>query len=200
MKCPKCGYTSFEFHDSCTKCSSDLTGFKTTYGLKSIVLPQQARTTMAESLSDEKPGQAADPVEVPSDMFSFDLPDEPATTRPAPPLQDDPFRFDDDPVAAPASGGDFSFGNDTQSIQGNAEVDAFADLLESTPHKNDNPFSEPPTAPVQAAPVQAAVGTGEFDMNSFSWDDPAPVTESATGKPTEDDFNSLFGDKDNTSK
>ena len=38
MKCPKCGYNSFEIHDTCKKCANDLTSYKNIHGLKSIVL------------------------------------------------------------------------------------------------------------------------------------------------------------------
>lgn len=33
MKCPKCGYASFEYLDTCRKCGRDLTQFKTDMGL-----------------------------------------------------------------------------------------------------------------------------------------------------------------------
>ena len=33
MKCPKCGYTSFEYLDTCRKCGRDLTQFKTDMGV-----------------------------------------------------------------------------------------------------------------------------------------------------------------------
>src|SRR3989304_568083 len=33
MKCPKCGYASFEYLDTCRKCGRDLTQFKTDMGV-----------------------------------------------------------------------------------------------------------------------------------------------------------------------
>ena len=53
MKCPKCGFNSFEYYDNCKKCFSDLTGYKVTYGLKEIVFTQEARYSMAVALKAE---------------------------------------------------------------------------------------------------------------------------------------------------
>lgn len=182
MKCPKCGYNSFEFHDSCKKCASDLTGYKETYGIKPIVLPLEARMSMAESLmaenalSDNSPEASNEQ----DDMFSFDLPEDEASRSRA----DDPFNFDDEPSQA---GGQFSFDEGQQSAQAKAEEDAFADLLESTTQKDK------PAAP-------AAGSAGESDLSSFSWDDAPDATATSGAKPAEDDFNSLFGDLDEPTK
>ncbi|MBJ6724679.1 hypothetical protein [Geomesophilobacter sediminis] len=40
MKCPKCGYNSFEFLDQCKKCSTDLTNVKKRCGIKPLLQPQ----------------------------------------------------------------------------------------------------------------------------------------------------------------
>lgn len=37
MKCPKCGFNSFEFLDNCKKCGSDLVHFKKNHGIDPIV-------------------------------------------------------------------------------------------------------------------------------------------------------------------
>lgn len=39
MKCPKCGYNSFEYLDSCKKCGNDLSTFKEAHGIRPIVIP-----------------------------------------------------------------------------------------------------------------------------------------------------------------
>lgn len=41
MKCPKCGFNSFEFLDSCKKCGSALTPFKQDLGIRAVVLPSR---------------------------------------------------------------------------------------------------------------------------------------------------------------
>jgi predicted nucleic acid-binding Zn-ribbon protein len=187
MKCPKCGYNSFEIHDSCKKCANDLTGYKDTHGLKSIVLPQAARADLAEKLmSDMSADSHEEAAAVPADMFSFDIPGNEATTVQAAP-QDDPFNFDDQPSSPPPSGGDFSFSEDQKSAQARAEEEAFADLLESAPR-----------AP-QAASTPAAAAQDQEDLSNFSWDDTPDVVSGSQAKPS-DDFNDLFGDTDENAK
>lgn len=198
MKCPKCGYNSFEYHNVCKKCSNDLTNYKETFGLKTIVLPLEARTAMAEARSSETPevDQVQEVAETATDMFSFDLPEEEASGATA--LgSDSPFNFDEEPAEAePKSFGDFSFDEEEKSPQAKAEDDAFADLLESTSLEDDS------AAAGKAAPAQPAAtssGAGEFDLDNFSWDDTPAVPEDGEKKP-DDDFNSLFGDMEETTK
>lgn len=177
MKCPKCGYTSFETSESCRKCSHDLTAFRQAHGLTPVVLPAAVRATMAQSLGGPMP-QEQPTQETGGDLFSFDLPqhEEPQ----APPASSDPFAF----VSQPSEGG-ISF--DTPPA---APQDPFAELLESTP-----------VAPKSAAEPAAQTGAEQgFELNSFSWDDtpePAAAGEApkpAAAKKTDDDFSSLFGD------
>jgi hypothetical protein len=185
MKCPKCGYNSFEIHDTCKKCANDLTGYKNTHGLKSVVLPQEARTEMAEKLLAETSQDVhAVAEEVPVDMFSFDVPD---ATVSSPSPQDDPFNFSDEPAAPSLGGGEFSFSDDQKSAQARAEEEAFASLLESSPQ-----------APKPGAAAAAAVDAGD-DLSSFSWDD-TPEEAPAGGAKSSDDFNDLFGDTDEEAK
>lgn len=199
MKCPKCGYNSFEFHDACKKCSNDLSGFKGTYGMKSIVLPQEARASMAKSLmaAAAVSDHAEEAAETASDMFSFDLPEEENVPVAAAP-HNDPFSFTSAPEEASTGFGEFSF--DEEPAAPKAEEDAFASLLESTSLGEDDPFAAPakPVAPpaVGTAPASSA---GEFDLENFSWDEPA-ATPASGEKKSEDNFNNLFGDSDHTKK
>jgi hypothetical protein len=187
MKCPKCGYNSFEIHDTCKKCANDLTGYKETHGLKSIVLPQEARADMAGRLmSDMAADSHEDAAAVPADMFSFDIPGSEATTVLAPP-QDDPFNFDDQAAYQTLGGGEFSFSEEQKAAQARAEEEAFADLIESSAQ-----------APKPSAPPAAA--QGQEDLSNFSWDDtPDDVPGDSPTKPS-DDFNDLFGDTDENAK
>lgn len=190
MKCPKCGYNSFEFHDSCKRCSSDLSGYKQTYGITPIVLPLEVREKMAEEfrIASAETEQLAENAEAHEDMFAFDLPEEasPSSAAAAVSFNDDPFNFDDEPPAAVQK-------------QSNVEADPFADLLETTPQVSDDPFGAPP----QAAAPKAAAKTaepGEFDLENFSWDDTPEVSSAAGEKDAADDFDSLFGDADDSTK
>lgn len=53
MKCPKCGYNSFESLDICKKCNADLSAFKRSIGIRAVVL--------CPSLKEESPATAAEP-------------------------------------------------------------------------------------------------------------------------------------------
>src|ERR1039458_6346395 len=39
MKCPKCGFNSFEFLDNCKKCNASLTPLKNKLGIRAFVMP-----------------------------------------------------------------------------------------------------------------------------------------------------------------
>ncbi|OGT97584.1 MAG: hypothetical protein A2X80_08355 [Geobacteraceae bacterium GWB2_52_12] len=198
MKCPKCGHNSFEFHDACNKCSHDLTAYKTTYGLKPIVIPQAARVAMAANVVETAMGnqQPIDADET-ADMFSFDLPDNEPDSAEAGAVTaspNDPFNFAANDTVETSSFGEFSFDDEPAPELPAAapplENDDFSNLLEST--TQDDPFSLPDNSPAPAAPVQSKNDSGEFDLDNFSWDEPAPTD---APKP-EEDFNNLFGNKD----
>jgi len=193
MKCPKCGYNSFEVHDTCKKCANDLTSYKDIHGIKSIVLPHETRTIMAEKLMADKVQDAPTAlVDEPADMFSFDIPEGEATAEAASFIQDDPFDFGEEPASPSLGGADSPFGNEQMSAQAKAEEDAFSDLLESSSQTT----REAPSAP------QSAEEDNSFrsDLNSFSWDDTPDTVPAEAAKPAKDDFDSLFGDTDDTAK
>lgn len=181
MKCPKCGFNSFEYYDSCKKCSSDLTGYKQTYSITSIVLPSEAKEKLAVEFqsAEDKADHSGGSAETHDDIFSFNLPD-------APPFvpdhsNDDPFNFDEPHSDTKKSG----------NLKSNDDV--FADLLEST-----SQVKEPSIAVGKS--VESSSGPGEFDLESFSWDDTSVATEAGAAE-TADDFDSLFGEtKVNTQK
>ncbi|KAA0892140.1 hypothetical protein [Oryzomonas rubra] len=190
MKCPKCGYNSFEYNDNCPKCLNDLTDYKATYGLKAMVLPLAARTDMARSMASEAlaDNHSAEDTDMTADIFSFDLGDDgPEASSQGGGAVHDPFSFDDEPGDSLGTGfGDLSFGEEQKSAQAKAEEDAFSSLLETTPHKS--------TAAPAGKPA-AVAANDEFDLENFSWDDtPGSASDDKGGsKPREDDFGSLFG-------
>lgn len=186
MKCPKCGYNSFESYDSCKKCGNDLTGFKITYGLRSIVLPFEARRALAGPPADETgAGDALSEMAMQQgDMFSFDLPD----TSPLDSGADDPFNFGDDPLPSSPAAGAFSF--DVPAAAPQAEEpreESFADLLESTAHKEE-------------PAVTAGTGQQSPDLGSFSWDDASPAPAENAAPSVDNDFDSIFSDFDDPGK
>lgn len=194
MKCPKCGYTSFEDNDTCKKCSQDLRAHRETYGLKPIVLQMEKRAAMAAAMAAETvpaatPRQQA---EQPADMFSFDIPDRnPEQLPSAEASGNDPFSFDDTPPPPPSP---FSFDEVQTPARPISPEDAFADLLETTQR-----VEPPPSAPPGASPPPPLAGDapGEYDLSSFSWDDtPAAPAGGEARKKADDDFGSLFGETD----
>ncbi len=61
MRCPKCGYNSFDHLDSCKKCGRDLVEFKQRYGIRSVLFPGQMKPEVApaESVMDSDVADAA---------------------------------------------------------------------------------------------------------------------------------------------
>lgn len=198
MKCPKCGFNSFEYNNICKKCSNDLVGYKIQHGIQAIVLPRDARQAMASSHSAEA-AEAEHTVRAPetaTDMFSFDLPEEGASaTGVLPAANGNPFNFDEDSAPAePPSFYDVSFGEPEKSAQAKAEESAFADLLESTALDGDTGTATPLSS-TGAAPGE---NPGEFNLENFSWDDtsaPAGKASPTSGQePGEFDLESFSWD------
>ncbi|MDD2540758.1 MAG: hypothetical protein PHH28_06905 [Desulfuromonadaceae bacterium] len=190
MKCPKCGYNSFEYYDICKMCSHDLTGYKQIHSITSMVLPLEAKEKLAAELrSDESvTEQSSVDVETHDDIFSFDLPEDSASATPSHRI-DDPFNFDE-------------LSPDTKQSSGaQSDEDIFADLLETTSQAEESPIASVKSAAAHASAVSPS--PGEFDLESFSWDDdPTAATAADTHKSESvDDFDSLFGEtKEKTSK
>lgn len=234
MKCPKCGYNSFEFLDNCKKCSHDLSAFKQTHGIRPMVLPLTGAAATASAVAVTAAAIAAEPEEtftweVPTapeaikpgdDIFSdLDLGLSPLPTEPAAAEPDlDDFSFDDSPVTPSTP--------DPPPFDADAGTDDFAALLET----GDN--SEITAAAHEAAPVPEMespwdvptdsfggfgdtstpaaepAATGDFDLESFSWDEGEVKKETqpaAKGPQVElesfsgGEFDSLFGDAEEES-
>jgi len=191
MRCPKCGFNSFEYYDTCKKCSGDLSGYKLSHSITALVLPLEAKEKLAaEFRPDEgEPVHISDATETHDEIFSFDLPEDSPT---APIVHDDnPFDFDELS----------SVMNQSSSSQPDDKV--FGDLLESTSQADESPFgAQEPDIPAPAAtkPADSSSGAGDFDLESFSWDETPSVAPAAESKKPDDDFDSLFGDTQDSSK
>lgn len=74
MKCPKCGYNSFDYLASCKKCGNDLEGFKSRFNLRSLIFPgrEMVAPVMGESLGGDALGGAEESVADATD-FGFDF-------------------------------------------------------------------------------------------------------------------------------
>ncbi|HKJ05632.1 MAG TPA: RDD family protein [Geopsychrobacteraceae bacterium] len=53
MRCPKCGFNSFDHLDACKKCGKDLTEHKTRFGIKSILLSEIFSTKKEPATPEE---------------------------------------------------------------------------------------------------------------------------------------------------
>lgn len=184
MKCPKCGYNSFEYYDNCKKCANDLTGYKQTYSISSIVLPDEIKEMKAAAFSDADSVTASriDASETNDDMFAFDLADD-SSDKPSV-TNNDPFNFDEPEEAATA------FNKPVPVMEDDS---VFGDLLESTSQSDESPFGSSQSTQTQSNVTGSTSGSGEFDLEGFSWDDNSSSTAEETPK-VEDDFDSLFGD------
>ena len=130
MKCPKCGYTSFDYLDSCKKCNNTLREFKAKYGLRSLLFPTRTQQPVATVAAAALPAALAAAETSSSIDFNYDFDAEPpvaaaaavtvAVSQPAPTAAAaaDSFDFDSDwdapaepvaGIAAPADNGDDSF-------------------------------------------------------------------------------------------
>lgn len=120
MKCPKCGFSSFESYDSCRKCATDLSEFKRTHNIIPIILPpaisQEKAAALGLLLQTQSEG-----VEEASDSFQLDLSGNDNNQQTEPP---DPFAFTEEPQAA--SNDPFASllsGNQQQDMQPDMQAD-----------------------------------------------------------------------------
>jgi hypothetical protein len=83
MKCPKCGFNSFEFLNNCKKCGTDLASFKMNHGINPVVYAQGAQSTHVKQkaapdvIREETPLMAASSAPTDSDgenSFTWDIP------------------------------------------------------------------------------------------------------------------------------
>lgn len=95
MKCPKCGYNSFDHLDSCKKCGQGLTEHKEKFNLRGFFSPGQPTVTTPEPRVDED-NEDENPSADGSVDFGFDFLDE------------------DDPAGVPAD--EISLDDDVQNI------------------------------------------------------------------------------------
>lgn len=71
MKCPKCGYNSFDYLDSCKKCGQGLVDHKIKFNLSGFYSPGQPTAAVVNE-NNEEPEQSEDE----SVDFGFDFLDE----------------------------------------------------------------------------------------------------------------------------
>lgn len=176
MKCPKCGFTSFEIYDNCRKCSADLVTFKQKHKIIPMVMPEAILDKMASNM-----GLAAT-ISGAGDggyTFTFETPGAGTTIETA------------DVIPDIANSMIIESTTLESSLEPAAVYDPFAELMGK--------------ASQQAEPVQTKTDTDQgFELNSFSFDDlqnQDSPWESSSDKPSDssdDNFKSLFGGLDET--
>ena len=75
MKCPKCGYNSFDHLDSCKKCGQGLAEHKQKFNLRGFFFSGQKAGAEPESFADES-NQEEEPSDDGTVDFGFDFLDE----------------------------------------------------------------------------------------------------------------------------
>lgn len=170
MKCPKCGYNSFEFLDTCKKCNTDLAGFKLNHGIRAIVAPLSGAggaVAAGAAVVAAAAAMAHPPLDAAADeSFTWDPPASPSPAAPKP--GDDIFS-------------DLDLG--------------FAESPRPAPAEESFSFDLEPTA--AAAP--AAAPPAETSFADFSFDEPTgevsaatPPAASAAESDADDGFASLL--------
>lgn len=104
MKCPKCGYTSFDYLDECKKCGKDLMEHKEKHSIRSLMFPGSGAAAAPAAAAAVAAGAGAE-----GDEFGFDFMDEEDAAAPQEAAteiteddtfdfgeEDDSFSFDED--------------------------------------------------------------------------------------------------------
>lgn len=158
MRCPKCGYNSFDHLDSCKKCGKDLVEFKQSYGIKSVLFPgQMSASGVAENVEfDSEAADAAVSVATGAAVA--------ATAESV---------LSNEPTTEGADGEDFGF----DFMGDSAEEDdlSFDELFEEAPEDED-------IEETIEAPKDQAVDPEPAEAEEFSFDLPDEEAE------LEDDF------------
>lgn len=162
MKCPKCGYNSFEYLDSCKKCKNDLSAFKQAHGIRSAAVPAVA-VAAASAVAVAAIAAAAPPAK--DETFTWEEPaTAPPPSSPAKP-GDDIFPamdldFAPPPPAAPAAPPPLSF--DLEPAMAAPAVPPAAEGIGLA----DFSFDEP--APEATAAPPALFGSEPVDDDGFA--------------------------------
>ncbi len=182
MRCPKCGYNSFDYLDSCKKCGKDLVEFKQRYGLKSILLPgalAAAGAAAQEEFSDADATELTGAALAGASSGSTTASEAGPSSAP-------------EPVTEPADAVDFGF-----DFMGDSSDDddlTFDELFEDAADDEDveetleapKPTS-PPSPPENSEEAGPEAGTDPVaDDNAFSFD--LPEGDEAEDDELENDF------------
>ena len=183
MKCPKCGYNSFEYLDACKKCNSDLAAYKQTHGIQPIVLPSAQFSSPTQAAVEETPHG-----EGPGGAETFSWESAPAEefeiAAPAPAA----------PRAASETFGEFSFddmveptGASTPAATQTAQDDGMADFLEhgdSSAGEFGREWETAAGSGPDAASEAVSPAGGDFELDDiFKREETAPAAAAKAPQP-----------------
>ena len=179
MKCPKCGFNSFESLDSCKKCGNNLVNFKQAHGVLALVLPTAAAAETAAAHEAAPVEALADDV-LGSETFSWEAPEQP-TAALQPPVAG---RYVDFTVELPPDEPADAVAAAPSVIGDGAEETAFAE------------FSFDETIDQEFVASDEAGSAGEFSLEDFLDQEAPAVPATATiadGKEISfNEFDALF--------
>lgn len=228
MKCPKCGYNSFEFLNACKKCGAELGSFKKTHRISTVLRP-------AAVIPADLPVQTAPPMTPPAAVQQENLHESFDLGFPEPPLESlkdevfTGFSFSDEPALAAedsspkadeTTADDFSFGDpeeeevkasswDIQFDSADSDLGAYERILEPESIAGESKqFSE---SAVHEEDDFGSFGTSDFDFAPESSQEdifgsenelaPRSVTEKKPQPNLEDfdkEFEMIFADEEPT--
>jgi len=137
MRCPKCGYNSFDYLDSCKKCGKDLAEFKQRYGIQSILFPGKMSPTAPSEEPEFESASADAAVAAATGMAVASAAALPAEPEAAEPLEKSSTEADD-------------FGFDFMGDSAEDDDLSFDELFEEAPEDED--IEESIEGPKSSAP------------------------------------------------
>lgn len=171
MKCPKCGYNSFEFLDNCKKCGAESVSFKKGMGIKPVVFTSNGNPTAAPLIVDnagfdDAASQASS--NAAEESFLWEPPSADNTIQSDKPF--DGFDLDFIKTDTDAAAPDFSFDEDPLTgPQTDSKTETAADYDGFSFDETVEPAVESEETPLFAGYEQEFTGAGDME-NSFEPD------------------------------
>ena len=188
MKCPKCGYNSFEGKDFCKKCSFNFTGHNARFGLSPIVFLRGLKTSMVEDLpSQVQIAPTKQIAEQPDKLFTFAAPEIAEVSVKENAVVEVSLGLNAEQAVSLQNEQTFSsFTDDGHSFADSSE-DIFADVSLSETLSDLLQTTDLPSAFQEN---QSPESSETHNLSNFNWDD---IPEVSQVKKPVDDFDSLFG-------
>ncbi len=196
MRCPKCGYNSFDHLDSCKKCGKDLIEHKQKFGIVSVLFPGQMKPVDQTVTAEDE--SVVDDVVAAATVTAATA----AAAGVATAANDDPEDFQVGETVSAESGDGDDFGFDFMGDSEEEEDLSFDELFEEAPADED--VEETLPSPEEEAAEDAGGEAGDefaFDSNDeeaaaeleddFGFD---PVDEADDADEADEDTENLAAD------